>query len=194
MNYRKLLVKINFWRTWPIVLYLTVNRKRAEDLFTEAEAWAAPHEIRKIRRILYLLVNERVYRNLFYVRMWNPIMKIYSRMAFPGEATCEIDTKKIGIGLVIYHGYSTVIAAHSIGKNCCIWQNVTLGRRPKSDGGIDTPIIGDNVRIYTGAIVIGGISIGDNAKIAAGSVVLKDVPANCLVAGVPAVVVKKYEE
>jgi len=52
------------------------------------------------------------------------------------------------------------------------------------------PTIGNNVSIYTGAIVIGDINIGDNSSIGAGSVVVKDVPDNAVVVGNPAKVVK----
>ena len=45
--------------------------------------------------------------------------------------------------------------------------------------------IGNNVTIYTGAIVVGGIHIGNNVKIGAGAVVVKDVPNNCTVVGNP---------
>ena len=48
------------------------------------------------------------------------------------------------------------------------------------------PTIGNNVSIYTGAIIIGGITIGDNVKIGAGTVVVKDVPSNSVVVGSPA--------
>lgn len=51
--------------------------------------------------------------------------------------------------------------------------------------------IGNNVWIGAGVNILPGITIGDNTTIAAGSVVTKDVPANCVVAGNPAVV-KKY--
>ncbi|MCL2715602.1 MAG: sugar O-acetyltransferase [Alphaproteobacteria bacterium] len=52
---------------------------------------------------------------------------------------------------------------------------------------IGNPIlIGNNVWIGTGAIVIGGVSVGDNAAIAAGSVVTRSVAANTLVGGNPA--------
>lgn len=51
-------------------------------------------------------------------------------------------------------------------------------------------IIGRNVRIYSRSIIIGGVTIGDNAVVAAGSVVTKDVPANSLVGGNPAVFIK----
>ena len=52
-------------------------------------------------------------------------------------------------------------------------------------------VIGRNVWIATGAIVLGGVTIGDNAVVAAGSVVTKDAPANCLVAGNPARVLRE---
>jgi acetyltransferase-like isoleucine patch superfamily enzyme len=46
--------------------------------------------------------------------------------------------------------------------------------------------IRDNVFIGHGAIVLPGVTIGPNAIVAAGAVVTKDVPENCIAAGVPA--------
>lgn len=46
--------------------------------------------------------------------------------------------------------------------------------------------IGANCWFGAGAIVLPGGTIGDNCVIAAGAVVNKDIPANTLVAGVPA--------
>ncbi|WP_444685465.1 sugar O-acetyltransferase [Alkalicoccus luteus] len=50
--------------------------------------------------------------------------------------------------------------------------------------------IGDNVWFGGGAIVNPGVTIGDNAVIASGAVVTKDVPANTVVGGNPAKVIK----
>lgn len=47
-------------------------------------------------------------------------------------------------------------------------------------------VIGDDVLIYSGAIVVPGVRIGDRAVIAAGAVVTEDVDAGALVGGVPA--------
>lgn len=55
---------------------------------------------------------------------------------------------------------------------------------------IDDIVIGDNVWIGAGAILLAGVKVGNNAVIAAGSVVNRDVAANCLVAGNPAKWVK----
>lgn len=77
-----------------------------------------------------------------------------------------------------------------IGKNCTIYQNVTIGYGKKNkETNKNVPIIGDNVKIYSNAVVIGGITIGNNVKIGAGSVVINDVPDNTTVVGNPAIVV-----
>ena len=56
---------------------------------------------------------------------------------------------------------------------------------------IPAPIhIGKNVWIGAHATILQNVTIGDNAVIAAGAVVTRDVPANTVVAGVPAKAVK----
>lgn len=54
-------------------------------------------------------------------------------------------------------------------------------------------VINDNVFIGTSATVLPGVKIGSNSIIAAGSVVTKDVPANVMVAGIPAIVKKEFK-
>ena len=83
------------------------------------------------------------------------------------------------------HGDSTYLYAKSIGRNLYINQCTTLGVV-----GNNAPVIGDNVRVATGALVLGGIKIGNNVTIGAGAVVVKDVPDNCVVVGNPAKIVK----
>ena len=53
--------------------------------------------------------------------------------------------------------------------------------------------IGDNVWIAPRCTILKGVTIGDNAVIGVGSVVTRDVPANTIVAGVPARSVKPRE-
>ena len=52
-------------------------------------------------------------------------------------------------------------------------------------------IIGNNVILYPNAIILNNSSIGDNSKVGAGAVVTHDVPANVIVAGNPARVIKE---
>lgn len=51
-------------------------------------------------------------------------------------------------------------------------------------------VIGDDVWIGNGSLILKGVTIGDRAIVAARSVVTKDVPADAVVAGNPARVVK----
>ncbi len=54
-------------------------------------------------------------------------------------------------------------------------------------------VVGSNVWIGYGACVLRGVSVGDNAIVGTNSVVTKDVPANAVVAGIPARVIRMRE-
>ena len=98
---------------------------------------------------------------------------------------------KIGSGLVIFHfGAIAINELVVIGENCTIRQGVTIGNKNTSD---DVPIIGDNVDIGVGAVIIGKIRIGNNVCIGANAVVLKDVPDNHMAIGVPAKIVLRKQ-
>lgn len=80
-----------------------------------------------------------------------------------------------------------------IGDNVLIGHNVTLAtlnhdENPERRQSIHpAPIeIGKNVWIGSNVTILQGIKIGDGAIVGAGSVVTRDVPANCIVAGNPA--------
>ncbi|MGW8114805.1 serine acetyltransferase [Caproicibacterium sp. NSD3] len=77
----------------------------------------------------------------------------------------------------------------SIGLNCWIYQNVTIGEVNHK-----APHIGNNCLIGAGATIVGNIQIGDNVKIGAGAVVSFDVPNNCTVVSQPPRVIERKEE
>jgi bifunctional UDP-N-acetylglucosamine pyrophosphorylase/glucosamine-1-phosphate N-acetyltransferase len=54
-------------------------------------------------------------------------------------------------------------------------------------------VIEDNVKIGSDTMLVAPVTVGSGSVTGAGSVVTKDVPANSLVAGVPAVVKKKLK-
>ncbi|NHJ20017.1 MAG: N-acetyltransferase [Candidatus Lokiarchaeota archaeon] len=103
-------------------------------------------------------------------------------------------------------GYGTRIQSHcficdgvSIGKHCFIGHGTMF----TNDLFVDSPNfeswikketkIGDNVRIGSNVTLL-PINVGDNAIIGAGAVVTKNVPANCVVAGNPAKIIKNLKD
>lgn len=137
-----------------------------------------------ISLILNFIYLEPAFRSVLYYRL-PPLLGNFFRFFFADNRTLHIGTPNIGAGLLVVHGDATFLSAKSIGKNLYVNQCVTIGVV-----GDKAPIIGDNVRVATGAIVIGGITIGNNVIIGAGSVVVKNVPDNCTVVGNPARIVK----
>lgn len=101
--------------------------------------------------------------------------------------------------------FSAYVSAIEIGEHCqiapfCCFFPYDHGVRPgvpihkqplESKGPI---IIGDDVWLGTGVIVLSNVRIGDGAVVAAGSVVTKDVPSGAIVAGVPAQVVRMRDD
>lgn len=86
----------------------------------------------------------------------------------------------------------------TIGDGALIGHNVVLATInhdpvPENRGTMHlAPIVlGKNVWIGAGAIILPGVTIGDGAIVAAGAVVTKDVSANTVVGGVPAKFIKK---
>ncbi len=102
----------------------------------------------------------------------------------------------------------SVMASVRIGKGSLLASNVQIydnpshpldpDRRRRGEGvrldEAQPVIIGENVWIATGALILAGVEIGDNTVVAAGSVVTKSMPANSLVAGSPARVVRRFGE
>lgn len=78
----------------------------------------------------------------------------------------------------------TIGGTVKIGRNATIYNGVTLGNK-RLVGEVGMPQLGDNVIIYTGTKVIGEVQIGNNSEIGALSLCNKDVPANCVMYGIP---------
>lgn len=94
----------------------------------------------------------------------------------------------IGPGLVLKHTTGLVVGGDVVaGSRLTLHQNVTLGDKHPYGG---QPIIGDDVTIGAGACVLGPIEVGDRVTIASNAVVTQSVPSDCVVAGVPARIVR----
>lgn len=110
------------------------------------------------------------------------ITLIHRYNIFVGEKTV------IGEGLMFPHPTGIILGqAVEIGRNCKIFQGVTVGSRRNGDyKQKKQPHIGDDVTLFSGCGVIGAITVGDRVQIGANAVMNRDAPADTVWAGVPA--------
>jgi acetyltransferase-like isoleucine patch superfamily enzyme len=115
---------------------------------------------------------------------------------------------EITIGAKSVMGQECTISAYrrvSIGRECVIADRVMMIDFDHGMAEVDRPIrlqgiykrdvrVGNNVWIGYGACILRGVTVGDNAVIGTGAVVTKDVPANAIVGGVPARLIRMREE
>jgi serine acetyltransferase len=95
----------------------------------------------------------------------------------------------IGHGLMIYHGSGVVIGKNTkLGDRCLVCQGVTTGS--------GAPQIGNNVKLWAGAKILGTITIGDHSEVGANAVLTKSLDAYCIAVGIPAtrIISKKRED
>ena len=180
----KVFLVLTIWRSIPaFFVYRSLQDRQA--VSDDMRRWGENETLWSLHR---LLVNSKLFRRIFLTRVSfesRKLQKVVRLFYKPAEDfAVDVISGKIGGGFLVCHGSSTIVYAQSIGKNFLVHQNVTVGRGKKINGN-DVPIIGDNVFIGTGAIIIGGIHIGNNVKIGAGALVNKDVPDNCTVVGNP---------
>jgi acetyltransferase-like isoleucine patch superfamily enzyme len=110
----------------------------------------------------------------------------------------------VSIGAKTVLGQECTISAYqhvSIGRECVIADRVMLIDFDHGVVEVERPVrlqgiykrdvrVGNNVWIGYGACILRGVTVGDNAIIGTSAVVTRDVPANAVVAGVPARVIR----
>ena len=172
-----------------VLLYKTSKNKAIID--QDLERWSKEKNINgsKTTLLIYFLSLSTDFRTIFYFRNRGIISSLLN-LYCPKEKYFRIDVStKLGGGILTGHPYSTILNAESIGENFYVNHLVTVG---EING--KRPTIGHHVSIYTGAIVIGGISIGNYVNIGAGAVVVKDVPDFCTVVGNPGRIIKNIKQ
>ncbi len=119
----------------------------------------APKPLLKFYKALYSMYN---YENNSYIA-WDSI--------FEGEPCMPHGEKGIFVS-----------GGTKVGKNCIIFQQVTIGSVTLPDANsVGSPIVGDNCYIGAGAKIVGNVKIGNNVRIGANATVYKDVPDNSVV-------------
>ena len=140
----------------------------------------------KIQELFSQLIGQKVVN----FTLFPPLSADYGKNISVGEnvfinsGCCFQDQGGIDIGNNVLIGQQVVIATLN--------HELTPSKRANL---LPAPVkIGNNVWIGAHATILAGVTIGDNSVVAAGAVVNKDVPANVVVAGVPAKVIKNIEE
>ena len=96
---------------------------------------------------------------------------------------------------VFPHGLNGIFISGGaiIGKNCVIFQQVTIGSNTLSGSNEGAPVLGDNVYIGAGAKIIGNVKIGDNCRIGANAVVFNDLLDNSVAVCAPTRIIQKKD-
>ncbi len=95
------------------------------------------------------------------------------------------------VGFHLVHlGFFRSYGITKFGKNCTVLPMVLFGKKVPSIPDYNQINVGDNCYFGTGCTVLAPCKIGNNVTVAAGAVVTKDIPDNCIVAGVPAKIIK----
>ncbi|MDR2010192.1 MAG: hypothetical protein LBQ22_06900 [Bacteroidales bacterium] len=124
---RKMFWLINFLRLFPSIIFLLLSKNK-DIISYEVDEYMKELKINKktgIIGFIYLMIYYPEFRNVFYYRIG--IYSKFIKFLVPPLSTLYIVTENIRAGLVICHGFSTIIAAESIGENCRIFQQVTIG-------------------------------------------------------------------
>ncbi len=109
--------------------------------------------------------------------------RVAHRLAMSTAQVCIGDPVVIEPGIYLAHGQVVIDGLTEVGHGTVIFPWVTIGLR---EGDYQGPRIEPNVRIGTGAKVIGPITVGAGASIGANAVVLDDVPPRRSAVGIPA--------
>jgi len=160
------------------------NRKPTlKDWLLQNEVWYIYHYIRHLRYLEYYKNTRK--SELLY--LWHFFK--YKRLGF--KLRFSVYPNSVGAGFRIYHAGDCVRIKPNcrIGKNCSVLPGVVIGNKYEADD--DSFVtIGDNCYLGLGVRIFGSVKIGNNVIVGANSVVTKDIPDNCIVAGVPAKIIK----
>lgn len=167
------------------VFYLNTDISLKETIIEDFKVFSEGYKLKPFIKMDFVtfssvLIQCKELRTLYYFRISKKTKRVHMgkflELILSPYKSVHLGTQFIGKGLYIEYCSSTYIHAERIGDYCWINQNVTIG-----DSGRGIPTIVNNVKIHTGAVVIGKINIGNNVVIGAKATVVKDILDNCVV-------------
>lgn len=141
------------------------------------------HYVKYLRKLEYHKNQKGILHELLYIHCRRRKNQLGEKLGIEMEENC------FDRGLTIYHPGNIVVNGFSkIGENCKLHGDNCIGNDGKT---LDSPVLGNNIRLGVGTKVIGNVKLADNITIAAGSIVIKSCEiTGAVLAGVPAKVVK----
>lgn len=172
-------------------------------LFTDIDTWNLVLENNRDLIKNYIVENDRRNSAIPMLDLTNINARIepgaiIREHAVIGENAVIMMGAIINIGAVV--GKGTMIDMGAVlGGRATTGENVHVGAGAVLAGVIEPAnanpvIIEDNVLIGANAVILEGVRVGKNSVVAAGSIVTENVPENCVVAGVPARIIKSVAE
>lgn len=114
------------------------------------------------------------------------LAKLLYKKIFRKYGCCIYPSAIVGKGFFIAHPVAITIGRCVIGDNFAIYQNCIIGARHVGDERKGNyPIIGNNVRLFSGSSILGAVSICDNVTIGAHSLVIKNINQPGIYVGCP---------
>lgn len=144
--------------------------------------------VKTLRKSEYYFYNRK--NNLFFALMNIIHTRRFNRLGM--KLGIELGRGVFDEGLMLFHTRGIVINGDSkVGKNCILHGANVIGNKGND---LKAPVLGDNVRLGTGAKVLGDVYIADGVQIGAGAVVISSCyEKDALLVGIPAQIHQKRE-
>lgn len=150
-------------RIGPASTIIRADAERWGELATRRDVDVQPRHGDAAWSVALLLKPE--FRSLVYLRLrsagllWHVVARMLAIVYRP-QVSLYVDCPSVGAGLYFEPAFSTIVNAESIGRNCRINQQVTIGTGSHGD----RPIIGNNVAIRAGRSFWVGFTWGTAAS------------------------------
>lgn len=127
------------------------------------------------------------YARLLYARGWTRLSRLLWQLNLFITGADISPMSDLGEGLLVVHPHAVTVVG-SAGRNFTVEGQGGLGGGMSMDdvgAGPGLPLLGDDVRLERGAMVLGPVRVGNGVRVGAGCTVVQDVPDHCEVAPHP---------